>query len=253
MYNDLSFANLQADHHPDLDKETELASNVFAFDVKQIMPNLNRSSRVVESLLSWIPQNGSRVHESGHPKDSRPRSRKKLLRELRYYEMRKASGTIDPNELRYHGLGKWPSGGYGLVLERIDKAWLKENYGQDVLRIHRDDGMALRLVERIQVRMLLRQSACWLSPHHGQINVHDIVVIMKENAVIRACIFDHGDQPGEDYHSNWELESVLEERGLLEFQGRFGYLIGRGLFFWCKVFLLLPSTPTLALKNALYL
>ncbi|KIV98535.1 uncharacterized protein PV09_09669 [Verruconis gallopava] len=182
-----------------------------------------------------------------------PRSRKQLLRELRYYEIRETLGKIDPNELRYHGLSKWPSGDYGLVLERIDQAWLKENYKHDILGIYREDGMALPLVERIHARMLLRQSASWLSPYHGQINVRDIVVTIKQNTIIRACIIDHGDQPGEDYYSTRELESVLEERGLLEFQGLVGYLIGRGLYFWYKVFLLLPSTPGLALRNALLL
>ena len=37
--------------------------------VTQIMPNSNKSTRVVESPSSRIPQNGPRVHESSHPKE----------------------------------------------------------------------------------------------------------------------------------------------------------------------------------------
>lgn len=110
--------------------------------------------------------------------------------------------------------------------------WLRETYSQDLLGSYRADGLKLPLVERVHARMLLRRSANWLSPYHGEINVRDIIVITKDSKVVRACIIDHGDQPGDRCYDARELESALQERGLCGSQSNFGYLVDCAVFLW---------------------
>lgn len=150
--------------------------------------------------------------------------------------------------MQYYGVFKWPrvDGIYGMELERMDDSWLQRS-GKRLLGY----GEHLPLQECVTARILLRQSATWLHPDHGQINGGDLMVVLHHGLVVRACIIDHDDQPDrldQGKYNIHELGYALEERGLGTSKG-----IGRDclIFFWYKV--LFQRNPLSAFLNLILL